>query len=80
MSATVDDVMAELKLMRGEMKILHERVDGMDRYVRRVLRAEHRDTDHAEAELAESRQRQAELELEQIANLERHERSTRGGE
>jgi cell division septum initiation protein DivIVA len=74
----LDGLDEEIASVRRETKALAKSLDGFDEYVRKVLTAEHRDTDHAEAELAKAQEALREAELEQIAALERHERKVRG--
>jgi hypothetical protein len=83
-SATLDEVMAALVELRTECRerftSLEQSVDGLDRYMRDVIRAEQNDTDHAEQREADALDIAAELEAEQVAQMESHERKAKGGE
>jgi prophage DNA circulation protein len=76
----VEKIEQRVGTIEERQSIIERCVDGLDRYVRATLNAEHRDTDVAEREREEALEALRKLELEQVALLEQHERKVRGAE
>jgi phage-related minor tail protein len=79
-TAAVREIGERVGRLEANVDTLWKSLDGMDRYVRATLQAEHRDTDAAEREAEHANELLREAELERIAHLETHERKQRGGE
>jgi hypothetical protein len=75
----VDSAIARIGQLEGRQASVEKTVDGFDRYVRRVVKGDHRDTEHAERTAAEALEALGELELERVRDLENHERNVRQG-
>jgi hypothetical protein len=73
----LDVLESDIASVRRETAALSVSLDGFDCYVRAVLKADHRDTEHAERELEKAEEALREAELERIAALESHERKVR---
>jgi hypothetical protein len=73
----LDAIESDIASVRRETASLSVSLDGFDCYVRAVLKAEHRDTEHAERELEKAEEALREAEFERIAALESHERKVR---
>jgi hypothetical protein len=75
----VDDLTARISRLEERQTSVEKCVDGFDRYVRKAVKGDHADAEHAEREAEEAREALASLELERVADLENHERAVRRG-